>query len=539
MKIKYRFLLVFVLVTVITAAVLVVTFDSYRGELYSDVDETTEQTARTAAAVLDTRLADRQRTVETAAANPALSAHGESRQQTTLTAFQETSAFTGASVVDADGRMVAIAGVDNESREAVLGEAFADRRYIRRALAGETYISDPFVADTGNQIVVISTPLTTDNGSVVGTLNAAYDITDTGLFDPISTTNEAVGVSISRNGTVLHSSTAGFTDSATDTTSLSKTDWVVTSHYDGSVIRSDLRRLWVGHLLASILLIGTLTGFGIWIYQSEIRHTERLHRRIDNLEARTYDDDIEFSGATEWQGIGRALDRLSTTLARREQMLLVLNRFLRHNLRNELNVAVGHAADARRDATTPEERHRAETMQSAISNVLSTADRVRLTEKLVDPAALDGKSTELVGLLTDQIEQITREAPGLTLTLDTPEQVRVRGGETLSFAIEELLSNVVSHSGPDPIARVSVTTTDETVTLRIADNGPGIHPDEAAVVTGSQEITPLQHSSGLGLWIVNWIVRRHDGSLSIPDTETGTTIEITLPRAHETGSEIE
>jgi len=93
-KIKYRFLLEFVLVTVISAAVLVVASDSYRGELYSDADEMTEQTARTAAAV-----------------------------------------------VDADGRMVAIAGVDDESREAVLGEEFANRRYVRRALAGETYIT--------------------------------------------------------------------------------------------------------------------------------------------------------------------------------------------------------------------------------------------------------------------------------------------------------------------------------------------------------------------------------------------------------------
>jgi signal transduction histidine kinase len=280
----------------------------------------------------------------------------------------------------------------------------------------------------------------------------------------------------------------------------------------------------------SVLLIGTITGFGIWIYQSEIRHTERLNRRIDNLESRTYDDDIEFDGSTEWRAIGNALDRLSTTLARREQMLLVLNRFLRHNLRNDLNVAVGHAADIKREVTGEDEQRRAETMESAIDSVLSTADRVRLTERLIDPAATDDRPVDLVGLLTDRIEETTADCPALTVTLDAPEQVWVRGGETLSFAIEELLANVAAHSKPNPVARISVTPTGKYVTVRVADNGPGIHPDEAAVITGDQEITPLQHSSGLGLWLVNWIVRRHDGQLSIPETDDGTTVVITLPR---------
>jgi len=530
MKTKYRFLLVFVLVTVITAAVIVGTFNSYRNDLGADVTETTAQEAETAVAMLDSRLSDQQQSVETAATNLALQAHGDPRQETALSAFVTESTFSGASVVDADGRMVAIAGVDNESRAAVIGESFTDRRYVRRALAGESYISDPFLADTGNHIVVISTPLRDDNGDVVGAVNAAYDLTETALFGPLETTRDEIGLTVTANGTVLHSTAEGFGESATATGSLSTTDWTVTSHYDEAAIDAELRQLAALHLLVSALLIGTITGFGIWIYQSEIRHTERLHRRIDNLEARTYDDDIEFNGSTEWQAIGNALDRLSTTLARREQMLLVLNRFLRHNLRNDLNVAVGHAADIKREATGENEQQRAETMESAIDSVLSTADRVRLTEKLIDPTATDDRPVDLAGLLTGRIEETTADSPALTVTLDASEQVWVRGGETLSFAIEELLANVAAHSKPNPVARITVTTTGNYVTVRIADNGPGIHPDEAAVITGDQEITPLQHSSGLGLWLVNWIVRRHEGQLSIPETDDGTTVVITLPQ---------
>ena len=529
MKIKYRFLLVFVLVTVVTAGVLVAAFSSYQTDVRGDVDTTLERDALTAATVLDDRLERQAQTVDVAAANPSLAAHGTDSQQVALESIVDSSAFTGASVVDSDGEMRAIAGVDSETRESVVGESFTDREYVRYALEGQTYISDPLEADTGNQIVVISAPIRED-GEIVGSLNAALKLDDTTLFVPFGDSSSAVGLTVDSGETTLHSTADRFEESITYTTTLSSTDWTVTTHYDAAAIDDDIRQLALLQLLVSVLLIGTISGFGIWVYQTEIRHTERLHRRIDNIEARTYADDIEFNGASEWEAIGDALDRLSTTLARREQMLLVLNRFLRHNLRNELNVAVGYADDIKREAQTAEDRQRAERVDSAISSVLSTADRVRLTEQLVDPTALEGRSVDLMALLREQIDEATGEYPALSVTLDGPDSVRVRGGQTLGFGIGELLSNVAAHSKPTPVAQVSVSTTADSITLQIADNGPGMHPEEAAIITGSKEITPLHHSSGLGLWLVNWIVRRHDGQLSIPDTDNGTTIVITLPR---------
>jgi len=529
MKIKYRFLLVFILVTVITAGVLVATFSSYQADVRSDVDATLERDAQTAATVLDDRIERQTQTVTVAAGNPQFGSHGSAAQQTALDSFVDASAFTGASVVDSDGEMRAIAGVDDDASTSVVGESYSDREYVQNALGGDTHISDPFEADTGNQIVVISAPIR-ENGEIVGSLNAALQLDNTTLFVPFGDSANEVGLTVDSGQTTLHSTADRFDESVTYTTALSSTGWAVTTHYDSAAIDEDIRQLAMLQLLVSVLLIGTISGFGIWIYQTEIRHTERLHRRIDNIEARTYNDDIEFSGAAEWQAIGNALDRLSTTLARREQMLLVLNRFLRHNLRNELNVAVGHATDIKREADTPEAHQRAETIETSIGRVLSTADRVRLTEQLIDPAALEGQSIDLMALLKEQVEQATRDSPMLSVTLDGPEAVHIHGAQTLGFAIQELLSNVAAHSRPEPLARIAVSMTPESITLEIADNGPGMHPEEAAIITGSKEISPLYHSSGLGLWLVNWIVRRHDGQLSIPDTENGTTVVIRLPR---------
>lgn len=63
----------------------------------------------------------------------------------------------------------------------------------------------------------------------------------------------------------------------------------------------------------------------------------------------------------------------------------------------------------------------------------------------------------------------------------------------------------------------------------VADKGPGIGPDERAVILSGEE-TPLQHGSGVGLWLVKWVVRNVGGTLSFGDGP-GTTVEIELPLA--------
>lgn len=534
MKIKNRFLLVFVVVAVITASVLVLAFDTYRSDVEADVDDTLAERATTASDLLDNRLEGYKRTARVGAANPDLRRHGEPNQRPALAAFVERSPFSGASVLDADGRMVEHVSEnetdDEATAETIIGESFADRPYVQRALAGETSISEPFRPPTGNEIIVVSTPLYDEQDEVVGVLTAAYYLDETTLFEPLAGDNDAIGVTVEAGNQTLYSTAERFESSRTTTRTVDATGWQVTGHYDEAAIGAALWDLAAIQFLIGVSVIGTITGFGVWVYLAEIRHTERLHRRIENLKQRNYTDDVEFSGATEWREIGTALDRLSTALASREQMLLVINRFLRHNLRNELNVVTGYAATLRQSTEDPETRRQVNRIQTSADRVLSTAERVRLTEALIDPVE-PGVRREIVAILEEQIRAVRTEYPAVTLDLVAPETAWVACGETMEVAFYELLSNVAVHAGDDPRATVSVTTDAENVTVSIVDTGPGIPAGEAALLCGSTDITPLTHSSGFGLWLVNWIVTRHGGELSIPETEGGTTVVLRLPRA--------
>ena len=76
---------------------------------------------------------------------------------------------------------------------------------------------------------------------------------------------------------------------------------------------------------------------------------------------------------------------------------------------------------------------------------------------------------------------------------------------------------------------ITVEVDDEFAAVTISDNGPGIPPEEWAVVTGDTEISQLEHGSGLGLWLVRWVTEGYGGELTYHEREPGSTISIRLP----------
>jgi K+-sensing histidine kinase KdpD len=77
------------------------------------------------------------------------------------------------------------------------------------------------------------------------------------------------------------------------------------------------------------------------------------------------------------------------------------------------------------------------------------------------------------------------------------------------------------------------------VQLRVEDDGPGFTEAELAVhaTTGTTE-TALQHSDGIGLWLVRWIVDAYEGEFDIANADDGGAIvTVTLPAAEHVPAE--
>jgi signal transduction histidine kinase len=69
--------------------------------------------------------------------------------------------------------------------------------------------------------------------------------------------------------------------------------------------------------------------------------------------------------------------------------------------------------------------------------------------------------------------------------------------------------------------------------VSVADDGPGIPDHERAVLTDGEE-TALEHGSGLGLWLVHWVVERSGGRLSFAENDPrGSVVRMDLRPASE------
>jgi signal transduction histidine kinase len=99
--------------------------------------------------------------------------------------------------------------------------------------------------------------------------------------------------------------------------------------------------------------------------------------------------------------------------------------------------------------------------------------------------------------------------------------------------VRNLLSNAVRYGGTE--IRVSLEEIGGTVSLVVADNGPGVDPGEETAIFEAYHraanTTPAPGSTGLGLWIARGLARRMKGDLVYRRQSGQTFFELTVPGA--------
>src|SRR5204862_4023962 len=94
----------------------------------------------------------------------------------------------------------------------------------------------------------------------------------------------------------------------------------------------------------------------------------------------------------------------------------------------------------------------------------------------------------------------------------------------LRQVVGNLLTNALTHTPPGTEVSVSVHTDDRFAYFEVADNGPGMRPEDAArVFERFYRTDPSRHrtvgGSGLGLSIVAALVQAHGGEVSVSTAE--------------------
>jgi len=219
-----------------------------------------------------------------------------------------------------------------------------------------------------------------------------------------------------------------------------------------------------------------------------------------------------------------------TQLKEREQELdllkQVLSRVLRHNIRNDVSVVNGYAEEIA-------EQNDGETAELAAkiiekSDDLATRSHKAASVERVLSATGDPLDLDLVDVIQEALDRDLEGFGDFDATLDLPENCYVRALPTLPIALRNVIENAIGHSdSATPQIEISVACDEESATVEIRDDGPGIPEGELSVFEDREE-TQLHHSSGIGLWLVVLIVRRSGGSVSFENTDDGAVVRLTL-----------
>ena len=223
-------------------------------------------------------------------------------------------------------------------------------------------------------------------------------------------------------------------------------------------------------------------------------------------------------------------ERQREQLSRQTSLVNVLDRVLRHNIRNELTII---RANARLHGEKHDECTECEQIVTAADELIDMSETARQLGKAIN-ADTDRRPIDLAALVGDVVEQAHAMYPHLTIDTTTPDRLMVAAYPSFETALWELVEIAGEHAGDAPHVDITLTEADDHVHLEVADDGPGLPESEQDVLQSGTE-TQLVHGSGLGLWSVYWVAINHRGDLSI-DTTDGTRITLTLP--HLSGSDV-
>ncbi|MFP8951999.1 ATP-binding protein [Natrialbaceae archaeon A-arb3/5] len=236
-------------------------------------------------------------------------------------------------------------------------------------------------------------------------------------------------------------------------------------------------------------------------------------------------------GYVEARAIQREVETTSAAvrtdqLADEREVLMYLNDLLRHEVLNSVQIINGHATLLLEESVDDEMCTHLETISRESEALETVIDDVRV---VIDANAVPEQSSviDLTDVLAAVVDDV-QAAHDAEIDVTAPESAFVPGNRGLERLFSNLFENAIVHNdSKTPSVDATIERTDRTVTVTIADDGPGI-PDE-------QRETLFERKSkhhGLGLYLARILANRYGGSIDLVETGSdGSTFAVTLPRA--------
>ncbi|WP_176791147.1 PAS domain S-box protein [Haloplanus vescus] len=222
-------------------------------------------------------------------------------------------------------------------------------------------------------------------------------------------------------------------------------------------------------------------------------------------------------------------------LQRERNRLEFMNRLLRHNLLNSLNVVEARLEmlDGRVDF---EVATHLDTALGRTREMIDFVETIRKITKVIGEN--DGVDQELGPIdiqeaVETRVEHASDRHPEAEFDVADLPSVDVVADDLLSEVLDNVLVNAAQHNPhSDPTVWVDVTATDDEVVVSVADDGPGIPDEQKADIFRREAKTFDDPGSGFGLYLVREIMDSYGGEITVEDNDPeGARFRLTFQRA--------
>ncbi|MEG3085247.1 ATP-binding protein [Sphingomonas sp. PB2P12] len=238
--------------------------------------------------------------------------------------------------------------------------------------------------------------------------------------------------------------------------------------------------------------------------------------------------------AQQAMAFNRMLDRISDLMA----SISNVSNDIAHDLRTPLARLRGQLALALRRAQTQAQRDDLEAAIAMSDELLEMfAAMLRIAEveggdRRAAFAALDlaAVADEIATMMQPVVADGDR-----TLVLHSADPAGIVGDRhLLGQMLVNLIENALRHTPPRTRIEIGVTMTGTDAVLTVADTGPGIPADQRKLALrrfGRLDASRHDEGHGLGLPLIDAIVRLHRGTIVLEDAAPGLRVVITIPRS--------
>jgi two-component system, OmpR family, sensor kinase len=316
---------------------------------------------------------------------------------------------------------------------------------------------------------------------------------------------------------------------------------------------STLHRLLIVELAVTGAAVVIALIFGYWLVRIGLRPLRDMETTAESIAAGNLTERVP--GENDKTEVGRLARTLNVMLARIESAFGArvaserrlrasearLRRFVAdasHELRTPIAAISAYAELFGRGAS--EQKADLERLMGGIRSETTRMEHLvadlLLLARLDEGRPMEQRSVDLVSLCAEAVQTASTVGPDWPVTFHASQPIEVMGDATsLRQVVDNLLGNVRAHTPVGTEVRVAVEPEEHGAVITVADNGPGMEPEEAEHIferfyRSDPSRSRAAGGAGLGLSIVSAIVGNHGGTVSAEgQVGVGTTFTVHLP----------